>query len=96
VESGRRSELKITDFSNTVLAPELVSFRGILSVGVNNHSLAIPAPQQKHAFHFVKLELRLMFLPQRVAVLTDQVADFTEEEIPSHCHFTRLEACGFF
>ena len=71
MESWRRSELKITDFSNAVLAPELVSFGGIFSVGVNNHSLAIPAPQYKHAFHLVKLELRLMFLPESVAILTD-------------------------
>jgi len=42
LESGRRSELKITNFPNAVLAPELVSFRGIFGVSINDHLLAIP------------------------------------------------------
>jgi len=71
LRSGRRSEPKISDISDAVLAPELIPFGRKFGVGVNDHLVTIPTAQQKHVLDLVELELILMFLPKNVTVLAD-------------------------
>jgi len=54
-----------------------------LRVGIYNHFLTPRASKKKHSFHFVKLELVLVFQPEGITILAYQVADFAEKEIAS-------------
>ncbi len=83
--SGCRPESEEADFSDAVPAPKLIPFRRILRVGVDNHTPAIPASDEEHAFHLMELEFLLVLLPGWVAVLAHRVADLAEEETADHC-----------
>jgi hypothetical protein len=82
--SGRRPELQMASLANAVLAPELVPLRRILRVRINNYASTIPTAKKKHSLHLMKLQLRLMLLPQHVAVLANQVANLAKEETPRY------------
>ena len=69
----------------------MISFRRVQRVGIYYDRLAPPASKEKHAFHFVKSEMALMFPPERVTVLTDEVADFAEKEVTLDRHLARSE-----
>jgi hypothetical protein len=81
---GRRPEVQVADFFDAVLAPELVTLKGVLSVGVNNNGSAIPASEKEHPFHLMELHLLLMLQPNIVPILTNGVANLAKEEIANH------------
>jgi hypothetical protein len=66
-----RPEFEVACLAYTILAPELVSFWGILRIRVHNYLFASGASKKEHSLHFVELKLALVFLPERVAVFAD-------------------------
>ncbi len=83
---GRRPEVQVADFFDAVLAPELVTLKGVLSVGVNNNGSAVPASEKEHSFHLMELHFFLVLQPNIVAIFADGVANLAKEEIANHGH----------
>lgn len=77
-------ELEVADLLDAVPAPELVSLKGVLGVGVHDNGPAVPATEEEHPLHLMEFHLPLVLLPNRIAILTDGTASLAEEEIPNH------------
>jgi hypothetical protein len=81
---GCRPKLEVADFFDAVPTPELITLQGILRVGVNHNCSAVPASKKEHPFHLMELHFLLVFLPDRVAIFADGIANLAEKEIANH------------
>ena len=81
---GCGPKFEVADLLDAVSTPELVTFQGILSVGVHNNRSAVPASKKEHPLNLMGLHFLLVFQPDGVAILADGVANFAEEEIANY------------